>query len=98
MGGGAGANGSHSRYVSRLGARIQNANPQRMPRVVFWCLRIDVELPPAIRRAGYLARARPAVSVRLRRSSEGGGGRPPPPPPPPPAAAPTTPITTTSFP
>jgi len=27
------ANGSHTRYVSRLDARIQNANPLRMPRV-----------------------------------------------------------------
>ncbi len=42
------------------------------------CLRIDVELLPAIRRAGYLARARPAVSVRLRRSSEWGGHTHPP--------------------
>ncbi|KKW27790.1 MAG: hypothetical protein UY70_C0007G0001 [Candidatus Kaiserbacteria bacterium GW2011_GWB1_52_6] len=42
------------------------------------CLRIDVELLPAIRRAGYLARARPAVSVRLRRSIEWGGHTHPP--------------------
>src|SRR3989344_9404265 len=42
------------------------------------CFRIDVELLPAIRRAGYLARARPAVSVRLRRSI-GWGGHPHPP-------------------
>ena len=49
-----------------------------MPRAVFWCLRLDVELPPAIRRAGYLARARPAVSVRLRRSIEWGGHTHPP--------------------
>src|SRR3989344_1283966 len=51
---------------------------KRMPRVVFWCLRIDVELVPAIRRAGYLARARPAVSVRLRRLSLSGVGTPTP--------------------
>src|SRR3989344_3077658 len=42
------------------------------------CLRIGVELLPAIRRAGYLARARSAVSVRLRRSIEWGGHTHPP--------------------
>ena len=78
MGGGAGANGSHNGYVSRLDAGMQ---------MQIHCGCHGLRTVPSSRclvttrhPAGrYLARARPAVSVRLRRSSEWGGHTHPPP-------------------